>query len=132
MGGSVPNKKPKKESRRSRVKYPALSKGFNLKTRSNLIDYDYLDKLSDKEKAFLNAFTSEYINADMKHHGKKLHKTKKLRKDCFDRNNSRNRDILTRAQASGTSDYFEDVFTNEADYEQYLRDNSEDSGSTED
>lgn len=100
-------------------------KGYNLKTRSNLIDYDYLDKLSDKELAFLNAFTSEYINADMNHNGPKLHKTKKQKKDCYDRNNARNRDILTRAQAMGVSDYLDDVFSNEAEYEQYLRDNSD-------
>lgn len=118
-------RKPKQENRRSKRKYPALEKGYNLKTRSNLIDYDYLDQLSEKDKKWLNAFTSEFINADMNHNGPKLHKTKKQRKDCFDRNNARNRDILTRAQAMGASDYLDDVFSNEAEYEQYLRENSD-------
>lgn len=116
-----PAGKEKKESRRSKRKYPALERGYNLKTRANLIDYDYLDQLGPKELEWLNAFTSEFINADMNHGGKKLHKSKKLRKDCFDKNNARNRCILTRGQASGTADYFEDVFKDEAEYEEYLR-----------
>lgn len=42
-------------------------------------------------------FTEEYVNASF---GKKpLHRTKKLRKSVYDRNNARNRDVLTRAKA---------------------------------
>lgn len=82
-------------------KYPALRPELNLKTRWELIDYDYVDKLSDKEKRWLNKFTEEYTNAKLNHKGKKLHSTKKLRKDCYDMNNSRNRCILTRSKACG-------------------------------
>ena len=37
----------------------------------------------------------------MKHKGKKFHTTKRLSKDCYDRNNSRNRCMYTRAKAQG-------------------------------
>lgn len=90
------------KSRRSKSKYPALDPTLNLKTRYELIaDCDYLDKLSDKEKEWLNNFNEEYINANMNHKGKKLHKSKKQKKDCYDRNNSRNRCLLTIKRATG-------------------------------
>lgn len=91
----------KAQTRRNRAPFPALEPRLNLKTRYDLVDYDYVDKLSDKEKAWLNSFTEEYVHANMKHDGKKLHKTKKLRKDCYDRNNARNRCILTKSKACG-------------------------------
>lgn len=87
-------------NKRGKVKFPALDKKYNLKTRQDLIDYDYIDKLTDKEKAFLNSFTEEYVGANFKHKGKKLHKSKTKKKDCFDRNNSRNRDIYTISKAN--------------------------------
>lgn len=88
----------KKKNRRNSTKYPALNPGLNLKTRKDLIDYDYLDQLSEKEKDWLNRFTEEYTNARFDHKGKKIQKE---RKDSYDRNNARNRDILTRIKAEG-------------------------------
>lgn len=107
----MPKVKRKKQSRRSKEKYPALKPELNLKTRYELIESDYIDKLSEKEKAWLNKFNEEYVNSSLntKEPRKNLHRTKKLRKDCYDRNNSRNRDILTRAKASGTGIYLEDL-----------------------
>ena len=91
----------KKKTRRSDKKYPALAKGFNLKLRQDLIDYDYIDKLNDKEKKFLNQFTEEYTNASFKKGKRPLNKKIQTEKDCYDRNNARNRCILTRAKAAG-------------------------------
>ena len=91
----------KKKNRRNNEKYPALDKKFTLKTRQELVDYDYIDKLSEAEKDWLNRFTEEYTNAKFNHDGKKIQKSKKYTKDSYDRNNSRNRDILTRVKASG-------------------------------
>lgn len=74
-----------------------------------MIDYDYLDKLTEKEKAWLNKFTHEYTNAgklNKKH--KPLHKTPEQKKDCYDRNNARNRCELTRQKASIGIKYLED------------------------
>jgi len=103
--------KPKrKQTRRNQRKYPNLEAEYNLKTRSDLIDYDYINQLSSKDKAWLDKFTKEYVNAslDSRNPKKNLHNTPELKKDCYDRNNSRNRDILTRAKASGSViDYLE-------------------------
>lgn len=85
-------KKPKKQpSRRSKVKYPGLNPRYNSKIRQEYIDYDYIDKLSDKEKDLLNRFTEEHYGANFKHEGKKLFTSKKQRKICTDGNNARNR-----------------------------------------
>lgn len=51
----------------------------------------------------MNKFTEEYVNAslDSENLDKNFHNTDQLKKDCYRRNNARNRDILTRAKASG-------------------------------
>jgi hypothetical protein len=92
------------KSKRARTKYPALKPELNLKSRYELIDYDYVDKLSESDKAWLNKFTEEYVNAslDSENLENNFHSTDELKKDCYRRNNARNRDILTRAKASGT------------------------------
>jgi hypothetical protein len=70
-----------------------------LKSRTDLLDYDYLGKLNDEELKFLNKFTGEYINAAINQEDKTtMHNTKRLRKDCYDRNNARNRDITTKTK----------------------------------
>jgi len=84
---------------------------LNLKTRTELLDYDYLDKLSPEELTWLNKFTEEYVHAslDTARPKKNLHKNKALRKDCYDRNNSRNRDILTRQKAQNKNIYLDEI-----------------------
>lgn len=109
----MPIEKKTKKSRRSAQKYPALDPAFNLRSRADLIDYDYINKLSEEEKKWLSDFTEEYTNANFNHSGKKLHKTKLQKRDCYNKNNSRNRDILTRAKASGTMIYLEDLKSTE-------------------
>lgn len=103
--------KRKKKSRREKDPLAALKPELNLKSRTDLLDYDYLDKLNDKEKLWLAKFTEEYVNdhLDRENLKKNLHNTKALKKDCDDRNNARNRCILTRAKASGHAVYLEDL-----------------------
>lgn len=119
-------------TKRDKAKYPNLKPELNLKSRYELIDFDYLDKLSPDEMKFLDKFSEEYFGARFrkcKVHSKKkpngktpkprkpckecrklnLQKSKKMRKDCTDRNNARNRDILTRAKASGSYVSIEEV-----------------------
>ena len=103
-------KSKKRKTKRSKMKYPALDRNYNLKTRTDLIDYDYVSKLNDKEKEFLNAFTEEYINANLKHNGKKLHKKKKEKKICYDNNNSRNRCEYTKAKAQNKLETMETFY----------------------
>lgn len=65
---------------------------------------DYIDKLSDKEKKWLNKFMDEYngANLDFKNLRKNLHKNKKLKKDCTDRVNARNRDTYAKAKITSS------------------------------
>lgn len=92
------------KSKRAKTKYPALKPELNLKTRYDLIDYDYVNKLDENEKQWLNKFTEEYVNAslDTENIDNNFHNTQDLKRDCYRRNNARNRDILTRAKASGS------------------------------
>lgn len=94
-------KKSTKTTKRSRVKYPGLVKSMNTKVRQELIDHDYIDKLTDKEKQFLSNFNEEYIGANFQHKGKKMHKSKKMKRDCYNRNNARNRDIHSISSVTG-------------------------------
>lgn len=98
-----------KPTKRSSRKYPALDPSVNLKSRIDLIDYDYVDKLSEKDKEYLNKFTEEYIIASFKKGKKRLHTKKEHEKDAYDRNNARNRCIYTKSKAHGNLNYLEDL-----------------------
>ena len=90
---------------------------MNLKSRIDLIDYDYVSQLSEEDKIWLNKFTEEYTNASLntKEKEKNLHNTDELRRDCYKRNNARNRDLYTKWKAGGKLDYKEDLVPNELD-----------------
>jgi hypothetical protein len=89
-------KKPKKsKNRRDKVENPALNKRYMPRVRQELIDYDYLDKLSAEEKEWLNKFTDEYVNASFKRDGTDIQSYEKYGKDSNDRNNARNRCLYT-------------------------------------
>lgn len=102
-------KKNKKENRRSVAEYPALRPELNLKSRAEAAEIDYLHKLTSDEKAWLNQFHEEYVNASMNKFKKKLHKTAKLKKSCYDANNARNRDLYTKSKVGNTLRYLEDL-----------------------
>jgi len=90
------------QNKRSRKKFAALEPTLNLKTRyEELTDFDYIDKLNDKEKDWLNRFLEEEVNANFNHGGKILNKKKEDRKRCYDKNNARNRDVMSRNKAAG-------------------------------
>lgn len=91
----------KKQTKRSRTKYPGLVKEVHPRTRWEHLDQDYIDKLSDKEKEWLSNFNEEYLSGNFNHKGKKLHRTKKERRDCYNRNNARNRDLYTINRTKG-------------------------------
>ena len=93
-------KKPPK-NRREAAQYPALKKGYNLKSRQHLIDFDYLDKLNPEELDWLNRFSEEYHGANFKHKGKIVQRKKAQRKNCTDMNNHRNNDVLVMTNVQG-------------------------------
>ncbi len=115
-----PKKTLKKSNRRSRTKYPALDPELNLRSRVEVIDFDYIDKLSDKEKEWLNTFSEEFNNANFGHGKKVLHKSKLMKKDCYSKNNARNRCILTRQKAQGIHSYIEELKENDPNLKDYL------------
>lgn len=98
VGGTY--KKPRKKNNREERDYPGLEKGQNLKIRADLIDYDYVHKLSAEEKEWLNAFSEEFIGANFKHKGPKLHKSKRQKRKCYAANNARNRCSYSKAKAN--------------------------------
>ncbi len=74
------------------------------------IEDKLLDRAKKREKEWLNKFTEEYVNAsvDSKNLKKNLHNTEELKKDCYARNNARNRCILTLQRAQGKIEYTEE------------------------
>lgn len=103
-------KTPKKKyNKRNADKFAALKPHLNLKSRSELLDYDYLDKLSDKERLWLARFTDETIHAKFDHTGPKIYKTKKAKRQIYGTNNARNRDVLTMGRAAYTMGNIDDL-----------------------
>jgi hypothetical protein len=101
--------KKKKTSRRSKAKYPALEPKYTLKSRLELLDFDYLGKLNDEELAWLNKFAAEEIHASFSEDNKEnLNKTKKSKRVIYNRNNARNADIITRKRTRKMLDYIGD------------------------
>lgn len=98
-GSAAVEKKGK--TKRSKTRFPGLVREVNPKTRWEHIDHDYLDKLSDKEKEWLSNFNEEYLSGNFNHKGKKLHRTKKEKRECYSRNNARNRDWFTINRTKG-------------------------------
>jgi hypothetical protein len=94
-----------KNNRNSR-KYPGLTKKTSLKIREELLDQDYIDKLSEEDKKWLNQFNEEWIHGRVYKskdgcYKPKFHKTKRDKKRENDANNSRNRDAFGRAKIRG-------------------------------
>lgn len=80
-----------------------------VKNRQQELDIDYWDKLTPKEKEWLNSFLEETVITNFAHKGKKLIKTKKGKREAYNRNNARNRDLLNMAQSTGLIRYSENL-----------------------
>ena len=78
------------------------------------MDKTYWDALKNDLDAaeWLNKFNEEYVNASFRPEKKHLHRTKKMRRDTYNRNNARNRCIYTREKAQGKLDFIEDLKSN--------------------
>lgn len=63
------------------------------KIRDEYCDMDYIDSLDTQTKQWLMKFNSEYNNASFRENTPRLHNSKELELDCYNRNNFRNRDI---------------------------------------
>lgn len=116
----------KRKSRRNKVKHASLKTRYNSRIRQEAIDMDYLDKLDDTvkncklpngematEMEYLSRFMEEWNNASVTKQSEAenntFHRTAELTKDCTDRNNARQRDILSQAKAQNrviNGDYY--------------------------
>lgn len=102
-------------------KHRHLNRAINSRTRSEVIDYDYLDKLSADELDWLNRFTGEYVSGafkklpdsvrgDGRYCEDNLHTTPEQRKESYKRNNDRNNDYISVGKAKGQAIYPVDIF----------------------
>lgn len=101
-----PEKKPRLKD------YPRLDKAKSTRARKDIIDYDYLKKLTSEELQFLNQFTDEFYCANFTGetlHPKVLVNSKgeeyNAKTDCEKRNNDRNNDLLTIKEITGGVNY---------------------------
>jgi len=73
-------------------------------------DFDYLLKLDLKSQAWMAKFIKEYINGNVKKGDRKaLHKNAKMRKDCYQRKNAQNRDLMSILNANGFIDRIDNL-----------------------
>jgi hypothetical protein len=90
-----------KKTRRSQSKYPALDPTFMPKVRREYLDMDYISSLSEDEKAWLNKFIEEELNASFKNTRKDFNRTKAQKKAIYHKNNARNRCLYGIAKVTG-------------------------------
>jgi hypothetical protein len=106
-----------KKKKEKRGRWDNLKKNKNLKLRQDYMDTHYINgtpsitgkgqgirKPTDEEKDWLNRFYGEYNNAAVNHddYDEQLHNTEELVKDCYDRNNQRNRCQVNKGKAMNT------------------------------
>lgn len=80
-------------------KYPALNPKRQVFNRRDSIDGDYYDKLSEKEREWMNAFLSETVVTNFNHTGPDFYTTKEEKRKLFAENNARNRCALNHAKS---------------------------------
>lgn len=103
----------KKVTKRSQTKLPGLKKELYSKIKQQYFDLDYIATLSPEEKQWLNDFLVEYYGANLNESKERMHSTDALRKDVFDRNNARNRDIYNVARTGGRLDSLDEALMNQ-------------------
>lgn len=85
----------------SKKKHPPSRK------RLESADQDYLDKLNPKDREWIETFNQEYNQANFKHGKPIIHKLKAQQLEIYERNNARERCIMSRAKAGGKLDSVE-------------------------
>ncbi len=90
----------KNKSKRSRVKNANLVPSYNARVRQEYIDFDYIDKLNEEEKAWLNKFMGEYNNGGYNANSpeKNIHPPE-YKKELYDKNNHQNNDLYGNIKA---------------------------------
>lgn len=107
-------------AKKRRGRWDNLIKKKNLKLRQDYMDVHFLNgvesvtgegqglrPLTEEEKDWLNEFYGEYYNASVNHksYDEQMHDTQEMVKDCYDRNNARNRCLLNKGKAINTVEF---------------------------
>jgi len=100
--------KPTKKKKRDLTPKPGLKKTLFSRIKQEYHDVDYADKLSEKDSEWLSRFMEEDLGANLNHKGAKVYKKKLGKAECYRRNNQRNRDLYSLAQATGKLDVIDD------------------------
>jgi hypothetical protein len=104
-----------KKKKRDLDKYPALNPRLNAKTRFEVLDMDYLHKLDDASLEWFNRAMGEYVSGAFKkeedgsYSSSNLHQTVEQRRECYTRNNVRNRCAMTISNATGKTVHCDNV-----------------------
>lgn len=115
-------KTPKRKALKKNVRLKSLNGQSIPRVRRDLLDADYLDKLTPEELRWYAQFMDEWAGANIKKSKRTkkpvrghLHDTNELAKSCFDANNKRNNDVYSISKATGRLDFFDPVrfFTEE-------------------
>lgn len=93
--------KAKKRHKYQKQKYPALNVAYQVANRRELLDVDYIHKLSDKEKKWLDSFLQETVITNFDHDGKILIKDQETRRELYRDNNRRNNDVMSKLKTEG-------------------------------
>lgn len=115
---TTPKKKktPYKKVPRSKLRYPTFEPKRAVANRRDELDADYIDKLNETEKAWLNQFQEEWIMANFQDKEKLLDKSDEFRKERYRANNKRNKDAFINAKVRGLMNNT----TNDAQLEHYI------------
>jgi hypothetical protein len=86
---------------RSKLKYPSFNVLRAVANRREELEIDYLDQLTEEEKAWLNQFQEEHVLANFQNKDKLLDKSDEYRKERYRANNCRNRDTYINNKVAG-------------------------------
>lgn len=127
--------KTKKEKRRIKkrdlIKYPSLNPRMNAKTRHDLLDADYLHKLSEDELEWYARFTAEWVSGAFEKDKKtddytenNLHSNIDQKRELWRANNARNRCTFTINKATNHLVSYEDFVDKIEEIQSETADNS--------
>jgi len=92
----------KKKTKYNQQQYASFNPKYQVGNRRSLLtDIDYLDKLNDEEKEWLNRFLQETVVTNFNHGGETLIDDPEKRRALYRENNARNRDMYNLYRAKG-------------------------------
>jgi hypothetical protein len=79
-------------TKKSKSRRYGLSRQHTRKSARPFVDMDYVDKLPPEARAWLERFSREYYQCNIRKGEDNLHASDELRRDCYSTNNARFRD----------------------------------------